>query len=337
MAESIAEFFLENFGAHRNERAYRQRRGYRTQSFTYGEVMDLASAFARDLDRRGIDKGDRVMLWGENCAEWVAVFFGCMLRGVVVVPMDDGASPDFASRVCRQVSAKLLVASRAHLQQHSIGGSPPASLTLEDLSQTRDARAAEHSIAVGSTDVLQIVFTSGTTADPKGVIITHGNVMANIAPLEREIRAYLKYERFVHPLRFLNLLPLSHVFGQFLGMFLPPLMGGTVIFQTELSPSEVMNTIRQERVSVLVSVPRVLQSLKQKIERDLEGHGQIDRFRQRFAKAKDKHFLRRWWIFRVIRRQFGWQFWAFISGGAALDGETEEFWGRLGYAVRSEE
>ena len=121
--------------------------------------------------------------------------------------------------------------------------------------------------------MLQIVFTSGTTAEPKGVVITHGNVLANIAPLEREMQRYLKYERWVHPVRFLNLLPLSHVFGQFLGMFLPPLLGGTVIFQEELKPSEIVSTIRRERVSVLVSVPRVLQSLKQKIERDLGDDG----------------------------------------------------------------
>src|SRR5947199_5428754 len=94
-----------------------------------------------------------------------------------------------------------------------------------------------------------------------------------------------------------------------------------------------MHAIKRERVSVLVSVPRVLQSLKQKVERDLEDRKQIESFRQRFAAAKEKHFLRRWWIFRRIRRQFGWKFWAFISGGAALDSETEEFWGRLGYAV----
>jgi len=157
--------------------------------------------------------------------------------------------------------------------------------------------------------------------------------MANIAPLEREIRAYLKFERWVHPVRFLNLLPLSHVFGQFLGMFLPPLMGGTVIFQNELNPSEIIRTIKRERVSVLVSVPRVLQSLKQKIERDLEDRGRGEKFRRRFVSAREKHFLRRWWIFRGIRRQFGWKFWAFISGGAALDSETEEFWDRLGYAA----
>jgi len=82
-----------------------------------------------------------------------------------------------------------------------------------------------------------------------------------------------------------------------------------------------------------VSVPRVLQSLKQKIERDLEDRGEAVAFRRRIKASERQHFLRRWWTFRAIRRQFGWKFWAFISGGAALDGGTEEFWGRLGYAV----
>ena len=333
MVESLAEFFTENFRSHSNERAYRQRRGYRTESFTYGEVLELAFGFARTLAARGISKGDRVMLWGENCAEWVAFFFGCSLSGVIVVPMDDGSSVDFAVRVFQQVDAKLLVGSRQHVQECSAAGFSSATLNLEDLAQTIGAQAALPAVALGKSDILQIVFTSGTTADPKGVVITHGNVLANIAPLEQEMRRYLKYERMVHPLRFLNLLPLSHVFGQFLGMFLPPLLGATVIFQDELKPSEVVNTIRRERVSVLVSVPRVLQSLKQKIERDVQDQDEGDSFQRRCKSAKEQHFLRRWWTFRATRRQFGWKFWAFIAGGAALDSDTEEFWGRLGYAV----
>ena len=104
------------------------------------------------------------------------------------------------------------------------------------------------------------------------------------------LAAYLKYERWVHPVRFLNLLPLSHVFGQFLGMFLPPLLGGTVIFQEELRPSEIVSTIRRERVSVLVSVPRVLQSLKQKIERDLEDEGKLKTFGGGFGRRRVNTF-----------------------------------------------
>src|SRR5580692_10719002 len=235
MAESIAEFFSEHFRAHQHERAYGQRRGYRAESFTYGEVLEMASGFARKLEARGIAQGDRVMLWGENCAEWVAAFFGCALRGVIVVPMDDGSATDFAMRVFQRVDAKLLVGSRRCVEECSIAGFSTASLSLEDLAgledraQTWDGQPGTGSNAAPTgDDVLQIVFTSGTTAEPKGVVITHGNVLANLAPLELEISRYLKYERWVHPVRFLNLLPLSHVFGQFLGMFLPPLLGGTV-------------------------------------------------------------------------------------------------------------
>jgi long-chain acyl-CoA synthetase len=331
MAESLAEFFLANFQAHRDGRAYGQRCGYRMEWFSYGHVLEMAVRFSRELETQGIGKGERVMLWGENCAEWVAAFFGCALRGVVIVPMDDGASAEFAGRVAGQVEAKLWVCSRPHAGE---GGAPY--VILDDLSERAGGTPAllsDTQVAIGRDDILQIVFTSGTTAEPKGVVITHGNVLANIAPLEREMRAYLRYERWVHPVRFLNLLPLSHVFGQFLGMFLPPLLSGTVIFQEEFGPSEIVNTIRRERVSVLVSVPRVLQSLKQKIERDLEDRGKIEDFRRRFRASEGKHFLRRWWIFRGIRRQFGWKFWAFICGGAALDAETEQFWDRLGYAA----
>src|SRR5580698_6382305 len=341
MAESLAEFFLANFVAHSDERAYGQRCGYRMEWFTYGQVLEMALRFAADLEARGIGEGERVLLWGENCAEWVAVFLGCALRGVVVVPMDDGASGDFAARVSGQVGAKLWVCSRRHAGEIAREPSSVPVVILQEvkiptLSQrTREGwvTLGESTVAIGREDVLQIVFTSGTTAEPKGVVITHGNVLANIAPLEVEISRYLKYERWVHPVRFLNLLPLSHVFGQFLGMFLPPLLGGTVIFQEELKPSEIIGTIRRERVSVLVSVPRVLQSLKQKIERDLEDVGRIEDFRRRFRDSEGKHFLRRWWIFRSIRRRFGWKFWAFICGGAALDAETEQFWDRLGYAT----
>ena len=342
MADSLADFFLTNFRAHRDERAYGQRRGYRMEWFTYGQVLEMAVQFSGELEARGIGKGERVMLWGENCAEWVAAFFGCALRGVVVVPMDDGAAGDFAARVAGQVEARLWVCSRRHASESVAGVIPVVLLDEVKIPTSRKGREkwgtpTPSFPAVGRDDILQIVFTSGTTAEPKGVVITHGNVLANIVPLEREMQAYLKYERWVHPVRFLNLLPLSHVFGQFLGMFLPPLLGGTVIFQEELKPSEIVSTIRRERVSVLVSVPRVLQSLKQKIERDLEdgaaGAKKIEKFRRRFRSSEGKHFLRRWWIFRDVHRRFGWKFWAFISGGAALDGGTEEFWGRLGYAA----
>jgi long-chain acyl-CoA synthetase len=325
---SVVEY-LDDFLRRGRECAYIQRRGYRIERWSYRQVAETAFRFARELEQRGIGKGERVLLWGANSAEWVAVFFGCGLRGVIVVPLDDAGATDFTQRVYWRVEGRLLVCSREHVLP-----SLPV-VTLEDLRDTLSAHASGpyDAAAIGPADILEIVFTSGTTAEPKGVVITHDNVLGNIAPLEREIQKYSKYEHLVHPVRFLNLLPLSHVFGQFLGIFLPQLMGGTVIFQDALKPGEVIRTILRERVSVLVAVPRILQSLKEKIERDLEDEKGLEAFQRRFQAAQGKHFLHRWWIFRRVRRHFGWKFWAFISGGAALDRVTEEFWGRLGYAA----
>jgi long-chain acyl-CoA synthetase len=326
--ETIADYLkdFERLGA---QPAFAERSGYRTLRWTYKDVAETCYRFARELNARRIRKGDRVMLWGPNSAAWVAAFFACAHRGVIAVPMDNGASSDFAIRVFHQVNAQLLVCARAHAQPE---------LHCIFFEELRDG-VQHHSSAVleaetvRAEDAMEIVFTSGTTAEPKGVVITHGNVLANVAPLEEQIKPHLKYERFVHPIRFLNLLPLSHVFGQFLGMYLPPLLAGTVFFQDTLNPAHVIDGIRRERISVLVAVPRMLQSLKEKIERDLEDEGQIESFRKNFAAAEGKHFVRRWWIFRRIHRQFGLKFWAFISGGAALDRDTEEFWRRVGFAV----
>ena len=327
---SLLDYF-EDFAHLDTEIAYVYPRGYRRERWSYRRVAETARRFARELLVRDIGKGDAVLLWSENCAEWVSAFWGCALSGVIALPIDDAASPDFARRISAQVKTKLVICPR---ERAAVFVATP-SIDPADLVSAISRHPADpfHPVEIQPSDPLEIVFTSGTTAEPKGVVLSHANVLGNIAPLEKEIKRYLKYERLVHPIRFLNLLPLSHVFGQFLGIFLPPLMGGTVVFENTLNPTDVMATIRRERVSVLVAVPRMIESLKQKIERDLEDRGQREHFAVRYRDATGQHFLRRWWIFRDIHCAFGWKFWAMISGGAALERETEEFWHRLGYAV----
>ena len=329
---------LDDFERWGDECAYVFPRGYRHERWSYRRVATAAYQFARELEARNILKGDAVLLWGPNCAEWGAAFLGCALCGVIAVPVDDAASPDFALRISGQVRTKLVLCTRERAPLFENADRVATSIATIDPSDLETAIAERSSdrfraVEIQPSDTLEIVFTSGTTAEPKGVVLTYANVASNIAPIEIEIKKYMKYERLVHPIRFLNLLPLSHVFGQFLGIILPPLLGGTVVFENTFNPTEVMAAIRRERVSVLVAVPRMIESLKQKIERDVENGDTPKNFAARFAAAKSQHFLRRWWTFRDIRRQFGWKFWAMISGGAALDRETEEFWHRLGYAV----
>src|SRR5919201_3631420 len=127
---SVVEY-LANFERHGSEVAYVNRRSYRSERWSYARTVATVYQFARELQSRGMKIGDRVMLWGESCAEWVVAFLGSALCGVVLVPLDNVSTNDFASRVQIQVEAKWLVCSRTHA---SADLSLPA-IILEDLPQ----------------------------------------------------------------------------------------------------------------------------------------------------------------------------------------------------------
>jgi long-chain acyl-CoA synthetase len=234
----------------------------------------------------------------------------------------------------REQTAARLILFNSETRPRAGGLGLPA-LALEEL----EAVVARHSGEpyapddLGADDLVEIIYTSGTTAEPRGVCLTHGNLLANLIPFEKEAKKYLKWERLVHPIRFLSLLPLSHVFGQFMAIFVPQLLGGEVFFQESLNPSEVVENVKRNRVSVIAAVPRMLESLREHVERREAAAGRSEIFRKELAEAKDVHPLARLWKFRRVHRRFGWKCWAFVSGGATLADETETFWRRLGFAV----
>ena len=152
-------------------------------------------------------------------------------------------------------------------------------------------------------------------------------MLSSLDPVEREMKKYLKYERIFHPLHFLHTLPLSHVFGQFMGLWIPPLLGAVVHFENRLQAQRLIETIRNEKISVLCSVPRVLDLLRSHL---LAVDPKLADELQRAAGAR---LFGRWWRFRRIHRAFGYRFWAFVCGGAALSPELESFWGTLAFLI----
>jgi len=302
--------------------------GFRSRTYTYAEVGRAARGFASRLDQQGVGKGDKIVFWSENRPEWIVAFWGCLLRGVVVVPIDYRASPDFLARVTRLVDAKGILIGQ---------DVPPTPATIDvpiwklneiawrDAPPTTAPRPAQDQpLTIARDDVVEIIFTSGATAEPKGVVITHRNVLANIIPVEREILKYRKWGKPFYPLRFLNLLPLSHMFGQAMATFIPPMLTGTVVFMRGYNPSEIVEQIKRRRISVLVSVPKILDVLREHVWRLAP---------ETKSPGPKQHFARRWWRYRKIHRAFGFKFWACIVGAAPLDAELEAFWSELGFAV----
>jgi long-chain acyl-CoA synthetase len=327
---SLADSFLR----FRSDGAVVETRGYRRHSLTYAELHAAAENWSALLEREGIGTGDRVLLWGANSAEWVSAFWGVLLRGAVAVPMDAGASLDFVRRTVAQSGAKLILRESGG---EEISGKVrtlwlPERRSIEAL-RSGERRSDRGDCSVGREAIAEILFTSGTTAEPRGVVLTHGNFLANLEPIERAMLPYLKYEKWLHPLRFVSLVPLSHVFGQFMGLFVPPLLGATVVFENSANPADIVRTLKREKATVLIAVPRMLDLVRVQMEREVDARGWRKWFDRNYEAASGEPFLRRAWRFRRIHRLLGFRFWAFISGGAALEATTELFIKRLGFAV----
>ena len=315
---------LDDFRRHGRSIAVVRYQGNRRRVTTYAQLAQLAARFATLLERKGIGPGDRVVIWGENSAEWLAAFHGCLMRGVLSVPLDTAGSAEFANRVAADVKPKLAVGNAVLLDE--LNPAIPR-LAFEDWAAALPAEEAAPVQGLTDATPLQILFTSGTTGDPKGVVITHGNVLASVGPIEEGSQRYLRYERIIHPLRILHTLPLSHVFGQTMGLWIPQIYGAELHFESRLAAARLIQLIQRERISVMAAVPRVLALMKTELEQSHPGLAEA------VAEVGELKAWRRWWRFRKIHRQFGLKFWAFVSGGGALPGPVEQFWNALGFVL----
>jgi long-chain acyl-CoA synthetase len=298
--------------------------GYRRRTHTYEEVGRAARGFAARLTAAGLRKGDTVAFWGENRPEWVACYWGCLLDGIVVVPIDYRSSTAFVEKVCRLVSARILLTGEDVAPAAPDGtGTPAAVWRLADLDWGADGPMPE--VPLTRDDLIQIIFTSGATAEPKGVVIRHRNVLANTVPVEREVMKYRHYARPFHPIRFVNLLPLSHLFGQSMATSIPPMVRGTVIFTHSFNPHDIVRLIKGRRVSVLVCVPKILDVLREHVLRAFPESAE--------PPPAGISIPGRWWRYRRVHSALGVKFWAFVVGAAPLPPDVEEFWRRMGFAV----
>jgi long-chain acyl-CoA synthetase len=298
--------------------------GYRAWAFTYREITAASRAFAARLRAAGIAVDDKVVLWSENRAEWLAVLWGCLLEGAVLVPVDYRSPAELVMRIADIVDAKaVIIGETASPLNSSRPIWPISEAAASRIPASRKPDPASHSPHAAS--IAEIIFTSGATADPKGVVLTHKNILANIVPIEREIAKYRKYARPFAPIRFLNLLPLSHMFGQSMATFIPPMLPGIVVFTRSFSPADIVRQIHDRRISVLACVPKMLETLRDHVIRAVPEAAD--------APPPGAHWTRKWWQYRRVHRMFGFKFWAFVVGAAPLDPQVEEFWRNLGFVV----
>jgi long-chain acyl-CoA synthetase len=315
---------FESFGARGEATAFVYRTGVRRFTMSYRELYDLSLKMNRLLADRGVAHGDRVLLWGPNSPWWAIAFWGIVSRGAVAVPVDFMSDRERAETICSLTEAKLAIQSRFKLDR--VAGFP--SVLVEDLEYLLpELKPLATTVSPGTHDSAQLIYTSGTTGNPKGVILTHGNLVANLNQINRHIPVVTP--KFT----FLSLLPLSHMFEQMGGFFTPLNRGATIVYLRTLKPSAIMEALAEEDIYALVAVPRLLQLLKTSIERELETRHLGELFRRLMAVAGNLSQEGRKVLFFPVQRKFGRHFQLFVSGGAPLDPDVFRFWNSLGFKV----
>lgn len=315
--DTLPQLFACSIGWGRRE-ALRAVGGFRSRQLSYRDLSRLVLSTACGLRAVGVARGDRLILWGANSPEWVAAFWAAQQLGLPVIPIDPGYSAEFVERVRAETGARILAHDRdvhpgicpCEAELSELAAGPPRPVDFPQISPD---------------DIAEIVFTSGTTKAPRGVVLRHRQICSNLAAMAPDFERYRGWARPLQPIRIFNLLPLGHMFGQAMSLFIPILLGGAAVLTSRtLQPGETVNLIRQQRVSVLVGVPRMLQQLREYLERSGLAPG-IETSRTGIPGV-----LERWVRYRRLHQALGWKFWALVVGGATVSRKEEEFWARVG-------
>ena len=299
----------------------------------------------RELDRRsriagwrlralGLEPGDRVLTWSPSTPELPAVYFGAMRARLVVVPLDLRMSTDAVEGIVRVSGARHLVlgTGREAPDPREAGLERFPTTTVQALAADPDETfPADWEAQLDAwplpapAEIYELVFTSGTTGTPKGVMLAHENVLASIET----------FYRIVPPMehRLVSLLPLSHLLEQSVGLCYALSLGADILYVRSLNPRVIFEALRAHRVTSMVAVPQVLDLFWSAIEREVAKRGRTKSFDRLRSIARHLPIGARRWLFRSIHAQLGGQFRLFLSAGAFLPPALQQGWEDLGVIV----
>ncbi|HYF51148.1 MAG TPA: AMP-binding protein, partial [Planctomycetota bacterium] len=313
---------------------------------SYAELFDRAGELARGLIARlDLHPGDRVALMAENCPEWALAYMALSRACCTVVPFDRQMAAADVARLMKLVDAKALIISPACLKAgegelRPGSGLPPALNLFNELQPFAgfawpypEASIGDRPLRNASPETLaSILFTSGTTRDPKGVMLSHSNLISDALSVA-EVLEPMESDRF------LSVLPLHHAL-EFTGGFLIPMYGGSTIHHLEfLRPKDVSDTMKLAEITVVIGVPRLFKLFMDNIKSRLASAGTATRLKVSVGKTVADAWEMagganpRKKIFKQVHDGFGGQVRLFVSGGAALDPEIFHFFKNFGITI----
>ncbi len=288
---------------------------------TYRILQEHVQGFAGYLQQQAFQKGDCLLIWSASRADWLVAYLGTLLVGGVVVPLDVSSRQDFLARITETTNAKLLITT-----QKQYNGLKDFTLPLVDIDalpqQPLDSTRLP---AVNSDDLAELVFTSGTTGQPKGVMLSHQNIASNATSAVTVISMNAED-------RALSILPLSHMFEMTVELALLH-CGASIVYARSLVPETLLKLLESQRVTCSVLVPQALQLFLNGIEREVRRQKRQKQFEQLIRVAARLPFSWRRFLFGAVHKRFGGHFRFFVSGGAYLPPRLAQRWEHMGFRV----
>jgi long-chain acyl-CoA synthetase len=298
------------------------RAGLRDEVWSYRRLWQASNAIAQHLIEQGICPGQRVLLWGPNSPRYVAGLLGIMQTGAIAVPFDQASPLDLIERVAVDTESSALISDRP--LNKSMNLPDLMHFSIDSLPCETDGRI--YASRLQPSDVAEIIYTSGTTGKPKGVVLSHANIVASIHSAQALVPCR-------QPWRLLSLLPLSHMFEQTIGLFEPLSIGACIHYGVSRQSAAIRRAMQRYHINVLVVVPRLLSHMLQGMEREVRRAGRWPAWGRAHRLAPLLPLTLRRCLFRQAHRQLGGALDIVMCGGAYLPPELELAWERLGVRV----
>jgi long-chain acyl-CoA synthetase len=286
------------------------------------------------LRAMGLAAGDRLLTWSPATPRLPAVYFGAMRAGVVVVPLDLRMTPAVIERISERAETKRLAIDEGYdaPDPADAGLSDLDVVTLADLTADPDESMPEdwQEQVEGWTrpdrdTLFEVIFTSGTTGHPKGVMLTHGNILETVATCS---------ELFApRHLRTVSILPLSHLFEQGPVLFYGTSIGAEMVYVRSRNPRISFEALRETRVTVMVLTPQVLELFWNALTREVERQGKTASFERARRIARRLPYRLRRLIFRQLHARLGGELRVLASSGAYLPPDLQMAWEDVGVTV----
>jgi long-chain acyl-CoA synthetase len=271
--ESIPDALIGTVQRHADRTFSRIRVDGKIVSHTYGETLTNAQKIAAYLAKNGFSPGERAAVLGENCPEWHFSHLGILWAGGIVVPLDARSTVLEWAHLMRHAECQFLFVSSGFYD--AVREEKDAVPTLKKIiaftgkkdkshlpSIFTAVRGMQKPIPRTRSQMAEILYTSGTTGTAKGVMLTHGNILANI---EQCLAAFQLNERD----RFLSVLPIHHAFEGTVGFILPLVLGASVTFASSLKSKELLRDLKESRPTLFLAVPLLLEKFYQGLEKKL--------------------------------------------------------------------